>query len=124
MATSSGNIAISVANLTKTYCIFGHPGGRYKQAMTFGLRKYHRDLTVLKDVSFDIKKGETVGIIGRNGSGKNTLLQLICGITKPTSGPVTGNGRVSALLELGAGFKPEFTDGENVYFQVALLGLN
>lgn len=123
MRTSSDDIAISVQNLTKTYRIFGHPGERVKQAMSLGLRRYHREFTALKDVSFDIRKGETVGIIGRNGSGKSTLLQVICGILKPTTGTVRVNGRVSALLELGAGFNPEFTGRENVYFQGALMGL-
>ena len=120
----SEDIAISVRNLTKTYRLFGHPGDRIKQAMAFGLRKYHREFTALKDVSFEIRKGETIGIIGRNGSGKSTLLQLICGIIKPTAGAVQVNGRVSALLELGAGFNPEFTGRENVYFQGALMGFN
>jgi lipopolysaccharide transport system ATP-binding protein len=119
---SSDDIAISVRNLTKTYRIFGHPGDRIKQAATFGIKRYYKEFTALRDVSFDIKKGETVGIIGRNGSGKSTLLQLICGILKPTSGSVHVNGRVSALLELGAGFNPEFTGRENVYFQGALMG--
>ncbi|MGH8601294.1 MAG: ABC transporter ATP-binding protein [Gammaproteobacteria bacterium] len=118
----SSDIAISVRNLTKTYRIFGHPGDRIKQALTLGRVPFHREFTALKDVSFDIKKGETVGIIGRNGSGKSTLLQLLCGILKPSSGSVTVNGRVSALLELGAGFNPEFTGRENVYFQGALMG--
>lgn len=118
------DIAISVRHLTKTYRIFGHPGDRIKQAMTFGLRKFHKEFTALKDVSFEIKKGETVGIIGRNGSGKSTLLQLICGILKPTEGTVRVNGRISALLELGAGFNPEFTGRENVYFQGALTGFS
>lgn len=116
------DIAISVKNLTKTYRIFGHPGDRIKQALTFGRRRFHREFTALQDVSFDIKKGEAIGIVGRNGSGKSTLLQVICGILKPTSGTVTGNGRISALLELGAGFNPEFTGRENVYFQGALTG--
>lgn len=116
------DIAISVRNLTKTYRLFGHPGDRIKQFFSLGLKQYHREFTALNDVSFDIKKGETVGIIGRNGSGKSTLLQLICGILKPTSGTVQVNGRVSALLELGAGFNPEFTGRENVYFQGALMG--
>lgn len=116
------DIAISVRNLTKTYRLFAHPGDRIKQAATFGLCKYHREFTALKDVSFDIKKGETIGIIGRNGSGKSTLLQLICGILKPSAGTVQVNGRVSALLELGAGFNPEFTGRENVFFQGALMG--
>ena len=116
------DIAISVKNLTKTYRIFGHPGDRVKQAFTFGRMRFHREFTALKDVSFEIKKGETVGIIGRNGSGKSTLLQLICGILKPTSGSILVNGRISALLELGAGFNPEFTGRENVYFQGAMTG--
>ncbi|EJL82717.1 ABC-type polysaccharide/polyol phosphate transport system, ATPase component [Polaromonas sp. CF318] len=117
------DVAISVKNLTKTYRIFGHPGDRIKQALTFGRMRFHREFTALKDVSFEIRKGETVGIIGRNGSGKSTLLQLICGILKPTLGSVQTNGRVSALLELGAGFNPEFTGRENVYFQGAVMGL-
>lgn len=120
----SSEIAVSVRNLTKTYRIFGHPGDRIKQAVTFGFGKYHKEFTALEDVSFDIRKGETVGIVGRNGSGKSTLLQLICGILKPTSGVVEVNGRISALLELGAGFNPEFTGRENVYFQGALMGLS
>ncbi len=117
------DIAISVKNLVKTYRIFGHPGDRIKQAFTFGRMSLHREFTALKDVSFEIKKGESVGIIGRNGSGKSTLLQLICGILKPTSGSIAVNGRISALLELGAGFNPEFTGRENVYFQGAVMGL-
>lgn len=120
----SDDIAISARNLTKTYRIFGHPGERVKQAISFGLRKYQKEFTALSDVSFDIRRGETVGIIGRNGSGKSTLLQLICGILKPTYGTVKTNGRISALLELGAGFNPDFTGRENVYFQGALMGLD
>lgn len=118
------DVAISVKNLTKTYRIFGHPGDRIKQALTLGRVKFHREFTAIKNVSFEIKKGETVGIIGRNGSGKSTLLQLICGILKPTSGNVHVNGRISALLELGAGFNPEFTGRENVYFQSAVMGIS
>ena len=118
----SSDIAISVKNLTKTYRLFDHPGDRIKQFFSIGMKQYHKEFTALKDVSFEIKKGETVGIIGRNGSGKSTLLQLICGIFKPTSGSVQVNGRISALLELGAGFNPEFTGRENVYFQGALMG--
>lgn len=117
------DVVISVKNLTKTFRIFGHPGDRIKQALTFGRVPFHREFTALKDVSFEIRKGETVGIIGRNGSGKSTLLQLICGILKPTEGSVRVNGRISALLELGAGFNPEFTGRENVYFQGAILGI-
>lgn len=118
----SSDIAISVKNLTKTYRIFNHPGDRIKQALTFGRVKFHKEFTALKDVSFEIRRGETVGIIGRNGSGKSTLLQLICGILKPTSGSVIVNGRISALLELGSGFNPEFTGRENIYFQGVIMG--
>jgi ABC-type polysaccharide/polyol phosphate transport system ATPase subunit len=117
------DVVISVKDLNKTYRIFGHPGDRIKQALSFGRGRFHRQFTALQDVSFEIKKGETLGIIGRNGSGKSTLLQLICGILKPTSGSVEVNGKIAALLELGAGFNPEFTGRENVYFQGAVLGL-
>lgn len=118
------DVAISVKNLTKTYRIFGHPGDRIKQAFSLGRMRFHDEFTALKNVSFEIKKGETVGIIGRNGSGKSTLLQLVCGILKPTLGVVKVNGRISALLELGAGFSPEFTGRENVYFQGAVMGIS
>jgi ABC-type polysaccharide/polyol phosphate transport system ATPase subunit len=91
----SNDIVISVQNLTKIYRIFGHPGDRIKQALTLGRLKFHREFTALRDVSFEIKKGETVGIIGRNGSGKSTLLQLICGILKPTTGSVRVDGKMS-----------------------------
>lgn len=117
------DIAVSAKNLTKTYRIFGRPSDRIKQVLALGRIRFHREFTALRDVSFEIRKGETIGIIGRNGSGKSTLLQLICGILKPTSGSVEVNGRVSALLELGAGFNPEFTGRENVYFQGAVMGL-
>lgn len=121
---NNNDIAVSVRNLTKAYRVFGHPGDRVKQALTFGRFRFYREFTALKDVSFDIRKGETVGVIGRNGSGKSTLLQLVCGILKPTEGTVRVNGRISALLELGAGFNPEFTGRENVYFQGAVMGLS
>jgi len=119
----SSDIAILVSNLTKTYRIFGHPADRIKQALTLGQKHFHREFIALKNISFVIGKGEAIGIIGRNGSGKSTLLQLICGILKPTSGAIAVKGRVSALLELGAGFNPEFTGRENIYFQGALMGI-
>lgn len=119
----SEDIVISVSNLTKTYRLFEHPGDRVKQFLSLGVKQYHREFTALKGLSFDIRRGETVGIIGRNGSGKSTLLQTICGILKPTSGSVSVKGRISALLELGAGFNPEFTGRENIYFQGTLMGL-
>lgn len=118
----TNDLAISTQRLTKTYRLFDHPGDRVKQFISFGLKHYHHEFTALENVSLRIKKGETVGIIGKNGSGKSTLLQLICGVLNPTSGSVATNGRVSALLELGAGFNPEFTGRENVYFHGALMG--
>lgn len=118
------DVAISVKDLTKTYRIFNHPGDRIKQALSLGQVRFHDEFTALRDLSFEVRKGETIGIVGRNGSGKSTLLQLVCGIIKPSQGTVLINGRVSALLELGAGFNPEFTGRENVYFAGALMSLS
>lgn len=115
-------IAISVRNLSKKYKLYDSPQHRLKEALNPFRKKYHRDFWALKDVSFEVKKGETVGIIGKNGSGKSTLLQLICGILQPTDGEVTVNGMISALLELGAGFNPNFTGRENVYMNGAIRG--
>jgi lipopolysaccharide transport system ATP-binding protein len=125
------DIAIRVQNLSKCYHIFDAPRDRLKQFVIPRLqglvgqmpKQYFREFWALKDVSFDITKGETVGIIGRNGSGKSTLLQLICGTLAPTRGTVQTNGRIAALLELGSGFNPEFTGRENVCISCALLGL-
>jgi len=121
---SSENTAISIRDLGKSYRLFGHPGDRIKQFLSLGMRHYHRTFTALEGVSLDIRRGESIGIVGCNGSGKSTLLQLICGILKPTAGTVEVGGQVSALLELGAGFNPEFTGRENVYFQGLLMGLS
>ncbi len=128
----SHNVAIHVQNLSKCYHIYDRPHDRLKQSifprlqrlMGYPARKYHREFWALKDVCFDIKKGETVGIIGRNGCGKSTLLQLICGTLFPTEGTVETYGRVAALLELGSGFNPEFTGTENIYLNGAILGLS
>jgi len=117
------NIAISVKNITKTYKLYDTHADRVKEAFHPLRKKYHRPFNALTDVSFDVKKGETLGIIGRNGSGKSTILQIICGILRPSSGNVEVNGRVSALLELGAGFNPEFTGRQNVYINASILGL-
>jgi lipopolysaccharide transport system ATP-binding protein len=116
--------AIEVSGLGKSYQIYDRPGDRLKQMLWRGRRQFYKEFWALKDVSFKIKKGETVGIIGRNGSGKSTLLQLICGTLNPASGQVKVNGRVAALLELGAGFNPEFSGVENVYMAASLYGLS
>ena len=126
------DIAIRIQNLSKCYQIYNTPRDRLKQFVLPRLQRmagqrpkqYFRDFWALKDISFEIKKGETVGIIGRNGSGKSTLLQLICGTLFPTSGSVETNGRIAALLELGSGFNPQFTGRENVYMNAAVLGLS
>ena len=115
---------ISVKNLSKCYQLYAQPHDRLKQFLRRGRHQYYREFWALQDVSFDIMPGEVVGIIGRNGSGKSTLLQLVCGTLTPTSGEVTVKGRVAALLELGAGFNPEFSGRENVYMSAAIMGLS
>ena len=128
----SSDIAIKVENLSKCYQIYEQPRDRLKQfvmpRLQRGLGKqpkqYYREFWALKDVSFEVKKGETVGIIGRNGSGKSTLLQIICGTLNPTGGAVITHGRIAALLELGSGFNPDFTGRENVYMNASVLGLS
>jgi len=129
---SSNDFAIRVQGLSKYYQIYDAPKDRLKQMLAPRLQRmigkqpkqYFHEFKALNDVSFEIKKGETVGIIGRNGSGKSTLLQIICGTLFPTSGSVQTNGRIAALLELGSGFNPEFTGRENVYMNAAVLGLS
>ena len=128
----SSEIAIKVESLSKCYQIYEQPHDRLKQSIYPRLQRlagkkhkqYFREFLALRNVSFEIKKGETVGIIGRNGSGSLTLLQIICGTLTPTSGSVETHGRIAALLELGSGFNPEFTGHENIYMNAAVLGLS
>ena len=128
----SSDIAIKVEHLSKCYHIYDKPQDRLKQMVMPRLQRmlgqpvkaYSREFWALHDVSFEIKKGETVGIIGRNGSGKSTLLQMICGTLNPTGGTIQTNGRIAALLELGSGFNPEFSGRENVYMNASVLGLS
>lgn len=119
----SSEIAIRVEGLSKVYQIYDRPSDRLKQIFSRERRKYYREFWAVNDVSFEINKGETVGIIGRNGSGKSTLLQMICGTLNPTAGSIKTNGRIAALLELGSGFNPEFTGRDNVYLNASILGL-
>ena len=115
---------IDVRNLSKRFSMYTSPAKRLTEILfPFG-RKNGREVWALKDISFTVTRGQTVGIIGRNGSGKSTLLQILCGILRPTTGEVAVNGRISALLELGAGFHPEFTGKDNVYMNGALMGLS
>lgn len=120
----SSDFAIKVENLSKCYHIYDKPQDRLWQMLTRGRKQFYREFWALKDVSFEIKKGETFGVVGRNGSGKSTLLQMICGTLNPTSGTIQTNGRIAALLELGSGFNPEFTGRENVYLNATILGLS
>ncbi len=116
-------IIIQLENITKTYRLYKKHSNRVKETFHPFRKKYHESFKALSDVSLNIKRGETVGLIGRNGSGKSTLLQIICGILTPSAGNSNVNGRISALLELGAGFNPEFTGRENVYLNASILGL-
>jgi len=120
----SSDTVIKVEGLSKCYEIYAKPHHRLLQMLFRGRKQFYREFWALRDVSFEIKRGETVGISGRNGSGKSTLLQMICGTLNPSAGNITVKGRVAALLELGAGFNPEFTGRENVYMAASLYGLN
>lgn len=120
----SSEMAISVEGLSKHYHLYEKPFQRLLQMFTGRRKQYFNTRRVLNDISFQIKKGETVGIIGRNGSGKSTLLQLICGLLNPSGGSIKTHGRIAALLELGAGFNPEFTGRENIYLNGIMLGLS
>lgn len=129
---SSNDFVICIKGLSKYFQVYDNPRDRLKQFIAPSLRRmtgrspqqYFKEFRALDDISFKVKKGETVGIIGRNGSGKSTLLQIICGTLTPTTGSVETHGRIAALLELGSGFNPEFTGRENVYMNAAVLGLS
>jgi len=118
----SEDIVVQVENLSKIYKLYNSPQDRLKESLHPLRKKYHHDFYALKDIGFEIKKGETVGIVGSNGSGKSTLLKIITGILTPTSGTVSVKGHISALLELGAGFNPELSGVENVFFSGTLMG--
>ncbi len=115
-------IAISVHDLSKVYKLYAKPSDRLKEGLSLTRKKYSQDLRAVDHVSFNVHRGETVGIIGVNGSGKSTILKIITGVLQPTEGTVTVDGRISALLELGAGFNGEYTGIENVYLNGSMLG--
>ncbi len=116
--------AVEFEGVSKSYAVYDSPGDRLKELITLNQLRRHRDFWALRDLSFEIRKGETFCIIGENGSGKSTLLQCVAGILEPTRGSVKRNGRVSALLELGSGFNPEFSGRDNVYLNGAILGFS
>ena len=116
--------AVNFQSVSKSYAIYDAPGDRLKELLSPLRRKHHQDFLALHDVSFEVKRGETFCIVGENGSGKSTLLQIVAGILQPSAGAVEVAGRVSALLELGAGFNPEFTGRDNVYLNGSILGLS
>jgi len=120
----SSETLITVRNLSKSYQIYEKPHHRLLQGIFRSRKQFFTDFFALKDISFEIRRGEMVGIIGRNGSGKSTLLQILCGTLAPTAGEVSVKGRIAALLELGAGFNPEFTGRENIHMNAAILGLS
>ncbi|WP_426118417.1 ABC transporter ATP-binding protein [Pseudomonas sp. DSP3-2-2] len=122
------DVIVSLKNVSKSFQTYDRPGDRLKQFLlprfTSSERKYYREFWALKDISLDIHRGETIGIIGRNGAGKSTLLQIICGVLSASTGEVIVQGRIAALLELGAGFNADFTGRENVYLNGTVLGLS
>ncbi len=115
-------ISVKVEELTKLYRLYEKPVDRLKESLDIFRKSYHREHYALRNVSFEIKKGETVGIIGVNGAGKSTILKIITGVLNPTSGRVSVNGRISALLELGAGFNPDYSGIENIYLNGTMMG--
>jgi lipopolysaccharide transport system ATP-binding protein len=120
---NSPDLVLSVHNLGKMYHLYDRPQDRLKQAFLWGRKQLYREFWALRDVSFELRRGEMLGIIRRNGSGKSTLLQIIAGVVRPTTGGVQVQGRVAALLELGSGFNPEFSGRENVFLNGAILGV-
>lgn len=122
----SDQVAIEVRDVRKSFPVYERPHHRLMQMLTRGdgKKRWYSEFAALKDVSFQVARGETLGVVGRNGSGKSTLLQIICGTLSPNVGEVVVNGRVAALLELGSGFNPEFTGRENVFLNGVVLGLD
>jgi lipopolysaccharide transport system ATP-binding protein len=115
---------IEARKLSKCFRIYRHPSDHLKELLTFGRRRYHEPFWAVKDVDISVDRGCCLGIIGENGSGKSTLLRMIAGVVRPTSGDIAVDGRVSALLELGAGFNPLFTGRENIYLYASILGFS
>lgn len=118
------DVVIKVENVSKIYKLYDKPIDRLKETLSISKKAYHKDHYALDNISFEVKKGENIGIIGTNGSGKSTLLKMITGVLTPTKGEIEVNGKISALLELGAGFNPEYTGIENIYLNGTMMGYN
>src|SRR5438876_12270930 len=116
--------AITGRRVSKMYRMYPAPSAHLKEMLTFGRRAYHREFWALRDISFDVERGQTLGLIGPNVSGKSTLLEIVTGILAPTTGRVRTHGRVAALFELGAGFSRECTGREDVFLNGELIGLS
>ncbi len=114
---------VLVQHVSKVYPLFKHPAERLRQVLPLIRKKHQAEFYALRDVSFEVRKGETVALVGPNGSGKSTALQIVSGILQPSSGRVLTSGRIAALLELGAGFNPEFSGRENVFLSSEIMGL-
>ncbi|HSL39860.1 MAG TPA: ABC transporter ATP-binding protein, partial [Desulforhopalus sp.] len=124
MTLPASDTAITLRRVKKKFCLYKRNVYRVIEALFPIKRQYHTPFMALNGVDLQVRRGETVGIIGRNGSGKSTLLQVICGILQPTEGEVAVAGRISALLELGAGFNPEFNGRDNIYLSTSIMGLS
>lgn len=115
---------INVENVKKVYPLYNNKKDRLKEAFSISGKKYHKDFYALNDISFQIEKGECVGLIGLNGSGKSTILKILAGVLTQSEGKIDIEGKVSALLELGAGFNPEYTGFENIYLNAMMMGFS
>lgn len=124
MSSDTRPVAVRIEHISKDYRIYRRPVDRMVELFSRGQRVRHQVFPALSDVNFEIARGETIGLIGPNGSGKSTLLEILCGTLSPTSGTIHRDGRIAALLELGAGFNPDFTGRENVYLNAAIMGVD
>ena len=116
------NYSIKVNDVSKVYRLYDKPMDRLREALSITNKSYHKEYYALKGVSFNVEQGETIGLIGVNGAGKSTILKIITGILTPTEGSVEVKGKISALLELGAGFNPDYTGMENIYLNGLMMG--
>ena len=121
---TNNNLAITIKNMTKVFKVYFDKPGTLKERLIFWKNSKRELRTILDNISVDIKKGETVALIGTNGSGKSTLLKIMTKIIYPNKGTVKVNGKLTSLIELGAGFHPDFTGRENIYFNASIFGLN